>query len=153
MNTQKTQKFFQYFFAILFVLIGFLFFTKQSKTVPVTVEDRLSNFSTSTSDLIGFSIVPGSHVYGIISYRGTISGGYFFESNIKVEILDVNKKVLKASNAVATNDWMTDGPVDFEGNIDFTGLASTSGYFRLVNDNPSGDLSKDKFVDVPIIIN
>lgn len=102
-------------------------------------------------DLISFSIFPNTKVHGIVSYRGVIKGAYFFEANILINILDANKKVLKASNAVATTDWMTQ-PVSFEGNIDFTDLPKGKAYFEIHNDNPSGLPENNKSILIPIII-
>lgn len=104
------------------------------------------------SDLVSFSIEPNTKVSGILSYRGQLQGGYFFEGNVLINILDANKKVLKKSNAVATTDWMTSGPVEFEGNIDFTGLKKGNGYFEIHNDNASGEVINDKSILIPIII-
>jgi len=103
-------------------------------------------------DLISSSILPYTKVHGILSYRGIIEGGYFFEGNILINILDYNKKVLKASNAVAKSDWMTSGPVDFEGNIDFTGLPKGPAYFEIHNDNASALPENDKSILIPIVV-
>lgn len=103
-------------------------------------------------DLVTFSIWPGSVVSGVKSYRGTVKGAYFFEANIRINVLSANKQLLKAGNAVATTDWMTTGPVDFEGNIDFTGLAKGSAYIEIHNDNPSDLPENDKSILIPIII-
>ena len=70
------------------------------------IEDNLNpnlinNYNTNremlgnTADLINFSILPNTKVSGIKSYRGSIKGGYFFEANILINILDANKNVLK----------------------------------------------------------
>ncbi|MFA6386829.1 MAG: hypothetical protein WCW04_03635 [Candidatus Paceibacterota bacterium] len=104
-------------------------------------------------DLISFSIAPNTKVHGILSYRGVIKGGYFFEANILINILDKNKKTLKESNGVTKEDWMTTAPISFEGNIDFTGLPLGPAYLEIHNDNPAG--SKEgisKSILIPIII-
>jgi hypothetical protein len=103
-------------------------------------------------DLITFSILPNTSVKGVVSYRGTIKGAYFFEGNILINVLDANKKVLKASNAIAKTDWMTAGPVDFEGNIDFGGLPAGAAYLEIHNDNASGLPENDKSILIPIVI-
>ncbi|MDQ5954212.1 MAG: hypothetical protein QG583_140 [Patescibacteria group bacterium] len=105
-----------------------------------------------TADLVSFSILPNTEVSGILSYRGSIKGAWFFEANIQINILDANKNVIKASNAVAKTEWMTVEPVEFEGNIDFTGLTKGPAYFEIHNDNPSGLPENDKFIQIPIII-
>ena len=113
---------------------------------------QLEKMLGNKDDLISFSILPNTKVHGILSYRGVIQGAYFFEANIGINILDLNKKVLKASYAVAKTDWMTTLPVSFEGNIDFTGLPTGPAYFQIHNDNPSGLPANDKSILIPIII-
>ncbi|MFA6586273.1 MAG: Gmad2 immunoglobulin-like domain-containing protein [Candidatus Paceibacterota bacterium] len=116
---------------------------------PIVFKDGMLG---NKDDLISFSIVPYTKVHGILSYRGVIKGGYFFEGNILINILDSNKNILMKSNAVAKTDWMTSGPVSFEGNIDFTSLKKGAGYFEIHNDNASGLPENDKFVSIPIVI-
>ncbi|MFM7088251.1 MAG: Gmad2 immunoglobulin-like domain-containing protein [Candidatus Paceibacterota bacterium] len=109
--------------------------------------------SGNKSDLVYLSIAPNTVVpKGILSYRGSVKGAYFFEANILINILDANLNVLKASNAVATTEWMTADPVEFEGNIDFTGLPAGQAYFEIHNDNASGLPENDKFIRIPILI-
>ncbi|MCX6752741.1 MAG: hypothetical protein NTW62_00095 [Candidatus Nomurabacteria bacterium] len=124
----------------------------ESYIKPQKVAVTENPVQTVGSDLVSLSILPNTKVHGILSYRGVLQGGYFFEGNVLVNILDINKKVLKSSNAVAKSDWMTSGPVNFEGNIDFTGLAKGAAYFEIHNDNPSGDPKNDKSVLIPITI-
>ncbi len=121
------------------------------KLVPIPEAEKAQMLGNK-DDLISFSIWPGSKVHGVLSYRGTISGGYFFEANILINILDANKNVLKKSNAVAKGDWMTSGPVNFEGNIDFSGLPKGPAYFEIHNDNASGLPEYDKSILIPIVI-
>jgi hypothetical protein len=159
------------FIAIFFWVAG----GKKSVLKPALVQDT-NNVSDSTSnnpsnldslnipagdirilgnraDLIASSIWPNAEVGpGILSYRGSVKGGYFFEANLLINILDTNKKVLKSSNAVATSDWMTSLPVSFEGNIDFTGLPAGPAYFQIHNDNASGLPANDKSILIPIVI-
>ena len=104
-----------------------------------------------TQDLVSFSILPGSSVHGDVSYKGVIKGGYFFEGNILVGVLDVNKKNILQSNAKATTDWTVD-PVSFEGNLDFSKLPKGAAYIEIHNDNASGLPANDKSVLIPIVI-
>ncbi len=153
---------------LLFIIGVYVFARKANAPVPINqnqninpplvidntmplLEDK-TQILGQKDDLISFSILPFTKVHGILSYRGVIKGGYFFEGNIIIKILDVNKKVLKTSNAVAKEDWMTAGPVNFEGNIDFTGLEMGPAYFEIHNDNASGLPKNDKSILIPIII-
>ena len=144
---------------IALAVVGFIAFKNSAKapivdnTPPTTMPtDGITGNKNNKGDLISFSIWQESKVHGIVSYRGTIKGAYFFEANILIKILGANKQVLKESNAMATTDWMTAEPVDFEGNIDFTGLPTGRAYIRIQNDNPSDMRENDKWIDIPIII-
>ncbi len=104
-------------------------------------------------DLINFSILPNSAVSGVVKYNGSIKGGYFFEGNILVNVLDGAKNPLKEGNATAKTDWMTVEPVEFEGSIDFSNLPKSPAYIEIHNDNASGLPENDKSVLIPVLIN
>ena len=145
---------------IIIVLLAIIFlFTKkvnapvvENNNIIIKQENKNIEILGNKLDLVSFSIIPGSKVSGVMSYRGSVKGGYFFEANILINILDMNKKVLKTSNAVATSNWMTAEPVLFEGNIDFTRLTKGPAYFEIHNDNASGLPENDKSILIPIII-
>lgn len=142
---------------IIFVFIIVYFLQKKPVAEAPIIEDKKEEINLeilgNKDDLISFSIVPGAKMpNGILSYRGSIKGGYFFEGNILINILDANKNLLKASNAMAIGEWMTEGPVEFEGNIDFTDLPKGEAYFEIKNDNASGLPENDKSILIPILI-
>lgn len=138
-------------FLIITVLVvgGFLFVKNKNffKNVPVNTE-ILGN----KEDLVSFSILPGSKVHGVMSYRGAVKGGYFFEANILVGITDVNKNMILQSNAHATSDWMTSEPVNFEGYIDFSIIPKGPAYLEIHNDNASALPENDKKILIPVIV-
>ncbi|MFZ2072793.1 MAG: Gmad2 immunoglobulin-like domain-containing protein, partial [Minisyncoccia bacterium] len=104
------------------------------------------------SDLVSFSIAPGASVSGVMSASGSVRGAYFFEGNIVVRILGVNKAVLRTTYGTATSAWMTTDPVTFNTTLDFTGLTTGPGYVELHNDNASGLPENDKSILIPVII-
>ena len=106
----------------------------------------------NTNDLVAFSVSPGDKVSGILSFSGTVKNAYFFEANIGVNILDENKKLLKAGHGTATTEWMTSEPVSFSGSIDLSGLTPGPGYIQIQNDNPSDMREYDKFIYISVII-
>lgn len=120
------------------------------KTMP-NVENK-GMILGNKDDLVAFSISPNTKVHGVVSYRGIIKGGYFFEGNILINILDSNKKAVVKSNAVAKTDWMTVEPVEFEGNIDFSKAPKGVAYVEIHNDNPSGLAEHDKSILIPVIV-
>lgn len=146
---------------VLIVGIGLFVYGNLSKEKIVYTNDNqlplIENkdlIEGNKEDLVSFSISPNAKVRGILSYRGSVKGGYFFEGNILINILDLEKKVLKASNGIAKSDWMTIESVDFEGNIDFTDLPKGSAYFEIKQDDPSdGENGRPiKNILIPIFI-
>lgn len=104
-------------------------------------------------DLVYFSVNAGQEVSGVLNVVGSVKGGYFFEANILVNILDINKNILKTGYGNAITDWMTSEPVSFESNIDFSGLPKGSAYIEIKNDDPSnGEGGVLKTILIPIII-
>lgn len=104
-------------------------------------------------DLIASSVWAGEELHDLVSFSGSVKGGYFFEANVGINILDANKKVLKSGHATATTDWTTSDPVSFKGDIDLVGLPTGPAYFEIHNDNPSGLPANDKSILIPIVIN
>lgn len=143
------NKYILIFLITVLVVGGFLFVKNKNffKNVPVNTE-ILGN----KEDLVSFSILPGSKVHGVMSYRGAVKGGYFFEANILVGITDVNKNMILQSNAHATSDWMTSDPVNFEGYIDFSIIPKGPAYLEIHNDNASALPENDKKILIPVIV-
>lgn len=119
---------------------------------PTNYINKTFQISGNKDDLISFSILPGQKVSGIVEFTGSVKNGYFFEGNILINILDLNKNALKKSYAMATTNWMTSEPVNFTGKIDFTVLPKGLAYFEIHNDNPSDIRANDKNILIPIII-
>lgn len=91
-------------------------------------------------DLVSFSIMPGQEVSGIMKVTGILPGGYFFEGNLPVSILDENKKLTSfgPGHGQATIDSWTSGPVSFNIDFDFTKIPKGRYYIKLTPDDPSG---------------
>ncbi len=143
---------------VLVLLVGYFAFFKKAETPvdtnpPVTATPEISvSGKANKDDLVSFSILPGSRVQGEVAYHGSLKGAYFFEANLRINVLDMNKNSLKQSNATATSDWMTEDPVEFEGIMDFGGLPKGPAYFEIHNDNPSDLPENDKSILIPIVI-
>ncbi|HEY4512999.1 MAG TPA: Gmad2 immunoglobulin-like domain-containing protein [Candidatus Paceibacterota bacterium] len=103
-------------------------------------------------DLVFFSVAPGDKVSGKVKVSGTVKGGYFFEANIVLNILDAGKNMLRSGHATASGDWMTAGPVSFETTLDFSSLPTGPAFVQIHNDNASGDPKYDKFILIPVVI-
>jgi hypothetical protein len=110
-----------------------------------------ANIFGTTGDLVEFTIQKNAVISGVTQASGLLKGGYFFEGNARGMLLDGNKQVQKTFSITATGDWMTTDAVPFDMTIDASGMLPGSGYIRIANDNPSGDSSKDKYVDIPVV--
>jgi hypothetical protein len=129
------------------VIAGVLFFVYdrprvEAPTVPVA--------TTLPADVVSLSIAPGANVSHGQVVTGVLRGGYFFEANARGMILDAQKNVLASFPIAATTDWMTAGEVSFTTTLSVPATAHGAGYFRIANDNPSGDTVNDKFSDVSV---
>ena len=118
----------------------------------VEQEEVIPKMEGKVEDLISFSVKPGAEVSGLTPYQGSVKGGWFFEANILINVLDANKKVLLKGHANATTEWMTIDPVEFGGNIDFTNLPKGSAFIQIHNDNPSDMRENDKEILIPVTI-
>jgi hypothetical protein len=112
-----------------------------------------TKISGDSKDLVSFSVDAGSGVSGIFTATGSVQGGYFFEGNIIVNILDSNKNIIKKGNGNAKTDWMTSEPVVFETVLDFTNIQKGPAYIEIHNDNPGAPTEGiNKSIKIPIII-
>lgn len=156
---QKNTKNIIWFLVVLIILYGaFVLVVNRNEQ---SLGDDIKNVDQSkvdpqisgrVEDLVSFSILPGQEVSGLTSYSGVIKGGWFFEANIIVNVLDVNKKVLLKGYAMTTEDWMTGEPLPFGNTIDFTNLPKGPAYIQIKNDNPSDDRTYDKEILIPVTI-
>ena len=146
---------------IVLLLAVLIFRTKDSAVAPVENPNNVEPVGQPVGievlgmkdDLMYSSIKAGDTVSGNTSFSASVKGGYFFEANIVVNILDANKNVLKKGNAMAIGEWMKSGPVPFEMELDFTNLKKGPGYIQIKNDNASGLPENDKEILIPVLIN
>ncbi len=132
--------------------VGYLFRADIIKDMETFKFVGWPQITGNKDDLVSFSIKPGQEVSGKITATGSVKGGYFFEANIGVNVLDANKKLLRAGYGMSTTDWMTSAPVAFTTSLDFTGLPKGNAYIEIHNDNASGLPENDKSIFIPIVI-
>lgn len=70
--------------------------------------------------------------------EGEARGYWYFEAVAQVELLDANKNTLAESYIEATDNWMTEDWVPFEGSIKFPEPATENGFVVFHRANPSG---------------
>ena len=154
-NDQKLKKVL-FIFSIIVIIVIVLFITKRVYA-PISDSSNIITVDNTVlgnkEDLVSFSINPGATVSGVLDITGSVKGGYFFEGNILINILDSDKNILKNSHVNAKTDWMTIEPVEFSTTLDITGLSKGPAYIEIHNDNASGLPENDKNILIPIIIN
>lgn len=136
-------------FAILIVLLGLFFLQRQMHGAKP--DPNLPAASGDVDNLISFSLHPGSQVYGVMKVTGSLRGGYFFEGVAQGMLLDANHAVLVRFPLQAKSLWTTADGVAFSATIDASNVPLGPGYIRLANDNPSGEPSLERFIDIPVV--
>lgn len=92
----------------------------------------------------------GQTVSSPLTVRGKARGSWFFEANIRAELLDANGDSIVQGHGTADGDWMTADFVPFTAELTFTAPKTATGILRIRNDNPSGLPEKEKSFDVPV---
>lgn len=138
----------------MLIVIGLYFIVgkkAESPVVNMTPVVKISEITGNKEDLVSFSVNAGSDVSGILYLTGSVKNGYFFEGNIKVDLLDANKNIMKSGFGTATTEWTTTDPVSFTSTIDSTGLIGP-GYILIQNDDPSGgEGNPAKQIFIPVV--
>ena len=108
--------------------------------------------SSALSDTI---VVTSPTINGMLSSPLTITGkargSWYFEASAPVVLLDSNGSVIAQGNIHAQGEWMTTDFVPFSGTLTFDPQpVGSAGTLVLSNDNPSGDPTKQKTLDIPV---
>lgn len=138
--------------ALVLILGGLIVYKINIKVPPNNLnEDNKLEILGDKEDLVYFSVEPGDAVSGILNLSGAIKGGYFFEGNVLINLLDEEQNVLKKGYGTATTDWMTLEPVSFTSTINSSGI-NGDGYILILEDDPSdGEGGPVKSILVPVV--
>ena len=83
--------------------------------------------------------------------KGEARGGWFFEGDFPVELVDSRGNIISKGFVTAEGEWMTDEIVSFSGELKFEKITnSTEGILRLRRDNPSGLPENEEVLEFPI---
>lgn len=85
-----------------------------------------------------------------LAISGEARGNWFFEANFPITILDDKGNTIGSAIASASGDWMTEDFVPFKATLKFLPGTSKNGFLVLRNDDPSGDVGKQKSVSIPV---
>lgn len=96
------------------------------------------------------SPTPHVTVASPLGVQGEAVGGWYFEASFPITLKDAHGTVLANVPAQAIGNWMTSSFVPFSAVLTFTTPATTTGTLILQNDNPSGDPSRSKQIEIPV---
>lgn len=97
-------------------------------------------FSPKKEDIINSSL----------KIRGQAKGSWYFEGQFNAELYDEYDYLAGTAILTAKDNWMTEDFVAFEGELEFSGFSSDTGWLRFLSANPSGLPENQKTYEIPI---
>lgn len=111
---------------------------------------NLTGSRASASEIVVTKPENGERVSSPIGLSGKARGTWYFEASAPVKVLDEDGTELGTSFVTAQGEWMTEEFVNFSGEVSYKTPKGKSGYVVFMNDNPSGDPERDKYLVVPV---
>ena len=136
------------------VLIGFILSSVDLGPTPnISITATATSSITSTSSQVEIvSPLPNSEITSPLVVSGRLRGGWFFEANAGLAVLDANKTPITTNYVTATTDWMTADWVSFTGTTTYpASYKGQKGYIQISNDNPSGMPENSKTFLIPVL--
>lgn len=93
---------------------------------------------------------PSEEVDSPLIIRGEARGGWFFEADFPVKLLDEKGEIIAESHATAQGEWMTEEFVEFEGKLMFEKPEGGTGKLILEKSNPSGLPQHTESLIIPV---
>ncbi len=93
---------------------------------------------------------PNQVISSPLTITGEARGGWFFEADFPVKLLDGKGDEIAVHYATAESDWMTEDFVPFKATIEFKKPDTEIGYLVLEKDNPSGLKENDASLIIPV---
>jgi len=133
---------------VIFAIVQIVFFKKPNAKVQ-----NENTTQQATSDIQIDSPKPNDAISSPLTVSGMVNGNGWsgFEGQVGgVRLLDESGKELAQSLLTATTEW-TQLPTSFKTTLTFQSPGSgKKGSLVFHNENASGDLAKDKYVNIPI---
>ena len=125
---------------------------------PVVEQPADNTTATSTASKAQFADMltldtplPNTSITSPLTISGQARGTWFFEASAPYELRDASGKVI-AQGTLRADNWMTEDFTPFTATATFpTQPAGSKGTLVLKNDNPSGDPSRDKSLQIPVV--
>ncbi|OGZ27417.1 MAG: hypothetical protein A2365_03000 [Candidatus Nealsonbacteria bacterium RIFOXYB1_FULL_40_15] len=109
-----------------------------------------SDWHILSGDIRIFSPYSGQEVENSVDIKGEARGGWFFEADFPVKIVNEDGEVLDQKPASAQGDWMTEDFVPFSATPEFSPNSET-GKIIFEKANPSGLEENARTVEVPVV--
>lgn len=149
--------------ALVAVLFGFLVVIKQKAfaptELPVVTDNQMEDVARMTFErfaadqgITDLSVKPNQEFDGSVEITGKAQG-YMFEGSFPVTIKTPDNKVVAMMPARAVGEWMTEKPVQFVFEVDFSMLPEGQLSIVLGQDDPSdGESGKaPKSLEIPVV--
>lgn len=147
---------------IIVLLLGIIFImlpsgTANAPTNTATTTTQTGGQKASLDDLIVVDApLINAQVSSPLTITGKARGTWYFEASFPIVLTDWDGKIIAEGHAEAQGDWMTTEYVPFKATLTYTtptpgDPAVNRGTLILKNDNPSGEPSRDKAVEVQVV--
>lgn len=118
--------------------------TEPAKIEITNVEQEVVDKPEGQPEIILETVQPGDTVKSPLMVKGKALGPWFFEGTLPVQIENSKGEFLDMAPAHALDDWMQEGYVRFEAELQFDPAGDTAGTLVIKNDNPSGLAENEK---------
>ncbi|MDD5606206.1 MAG: Gmad2 immunoglobulin-like domain-containing protein [Patescibacteria group bacterium] len=115
-----------------------------------TYTEDIGNVLEKADVIVLDNVVPNQTISSPLKLEGRAVGQWYFEASFPVELKDGNGATIVTAVAEAQGDWMTEAFVPFEVTLKFTTPVTSTGTLVLHKDNPSGEVSNDDELVVPV---
>lgn len=111
------------------------------------------NPEIAMEDLIQVSYPqPGEPVGDIINVTGIAKGGWYFEGEFPVSLVDEDGNELASGSARAQTQWMKEGWVPFLARLKYSVGENMAAVLVLKKDNPSDMRELDASIEIPVVL-
>ncbi len=102
-------------------------------------------------DIIVSAPLIDARVTSPFQISGSATGSWYFEGNFSAELYDNEGNVIATAVLTAQEDWMTEGMVPFQGEIEFEEqYIGSSGDLILLSANPSGISENQREISISV---
>ena len=136
----------------LAALVGVVWFALSGLGLFDSGQPRATYNNADKDMIVVDNVTPGVTVLPSFKVFGKARGTWYFEASFPVEVVSQDGKQIAIGHAQADGNWMTEDFVPFSADVQLTESYSGPATLILHNDNPSGDPSRDRSLEIPIVV-